>query len=127
MESWKRFDMEGHLVHETSDGKKFAIEKHLKALTDQNGAERSIEIIDPNLIKLDGRKYYRYNGSLTTPPCTETVVWTIAGKVLVISDLCNQQFIGSINSMIKKILSRTLGKQMTKEDIIKEDTWKGIT
>ncbi|KAK4375960.1 hypothetical protein RND71_006637 [Anisodus tanguticus] len=99
----KRFDMEGHLVHETSDGKKFAvigvhykiglvpdlfltrIEKDLKAIADQNGGERAIGKIDPNLITLDGRKYYRYNGSLTTPPCTETVVWTIDGKVKTVT------------------------------------------
>jgi carbonic anhydrase len=29
--------------------------------------------------------YFRYYGSLTTPPCTENVVWSILGKVRQIS------------------------------------------
>ncbi|PHT46847.1 Alpha carbonic anhydrase 7 [Capsicum baccatum] len=95
----KRFDMEGHLVHETDDGKNIAvigilyeigllpdlflkiIEKDLKALADKKDAEKAIGIIDPNLIKLDGKKYYRNMGSLTVPPCSENVVWTIDGKL----------------------------------------------
>jgi carbonic anhydrase len=31
--------------------------------------------------------FYHYQGSLTTPPCIETVNWVILNKVLPISDL----------------------------------------
>lgn len=31
------------------------------------------------------RKYWRYVGSLSSPPCTENVVWNILGKVLLIT------------------------------------------
>jgi len=53
--------------------------KDLKSLGDKG---LDLGVINPGLIKFGSRKYYRYVGSLTTPPCTEGVVWTIVKKVL---------------------------------------------
>ncbi|KAJ9184486.1 hypothetical protein P3X46_004206 [Hevea brasiliensis] len=43
-------------------------------------------IVDSKLVGKKTRKYYRYMGSLTTPPCTENVVWHILGKTRTVTE-----------------------------------------
>ncbi|KAJ6316394.1 hypothetical protein OIU78_019645 [Salix suchowensis] len=44
-----------------------------------------IGALDNKLLRKNTRKYYRYVGSLTVPPCTENVIWSVLGKVRTVS------------------------------------------
>ncbi|KAK1411953.1 hypothetical protein QVD17_32839 [Tagetes erecta] len=97
----RRFNLELHLVHQSIDEKVAVVgilykigrpdsflkmmEPYLKALADTRDVEASVGMMDPRQIKFGSRKYYRYIGSLTTPPCDQNVIWTIVRKVRTVS------------------------------------------
>ncbi|KAK1404716.1 Carbonic anhydrase [Heracleum sosnowskyi] len=58
------------------DGEKCGIDEH---------SHISLGKIGTKQLRTSTRKFYRYNGSITAPPCTENVTWIIFGKTRGIS------------------------------------------
>ncbi|KAL1558516.1 carbonic anhydrase [Salvia divinorum] len=97
----RKFDMEVHLVHQSDDGRTAVIgimykigrpdsfisllKPGFKALGETEDIEKAIGMVDPGLIKFGSRKYYRYIGSLTVPPCTQNIIWSIVRKVRTVT------------------------------------------
>ncbi|KAI8013482.1 hypothetical protein LOK49_LG05G00981 [Camellia lanceoleosa] len=95
------FDAELHLVHKASDdsisvvailyelGKPDPILTKIKSKLDKLASNGTTEIdigtFNTSQLWKNTHKYYRYVGSLTTPPCTENVIWHVLGEERSIS------------------------------------------
>jgi len=80
----KQYELEGHLVHKSADGHLAVVgvffdEGKNNPVLDNvlGGIGRTIRIDPQDLLPNDKKHYYHYEGSLTTPPCTEEVQWYI--------------------------------------------------
>ena len=96
----KSFPMEAHFVHAAKDGSLAvvavmmetgeaspAIEKLWSRMPQTPGRTATLkETVTAESLLPDDRDHYRFNGSLTTPPCTEGVLWLVMKKPITISE-----------------------------------------
>ncbi len=97
----QRFDMVVHLVHKADDGQLAVVavllergpeNPFIQTLWNNLPLERNIDVspptalIDPATILPSARSYYTYMGSLTTPPCTEGVLWLVMKQPVQVSE-----------------------------------------
>uniref|UniRef100_A0A9J8D156 Si:ch211-173d10.4 n=1 Tax=Cyprinus carpio carpio TaxID=630221 RepID=A0A9J8D156_CYPCA len=109
--------LEGITILNDNLWRKYSTFCHISLL---KGKIAVIRIMEPfsmhQLLKgVDLSKYYRYNGSLTTPPCDEAVVWTIFKDPIRISKDLQPLYLVSLSLLIRapllvlKLLIRCLG------------------
>lgn len=93
------FPMEAHFVHADKNGalavvavmyvkgrKNNAIEKFWARMPLNSGEQTALaDQVHPLDLMPAGRGYYRFNGSLTTPPCTEGVKWLVMKDAVSVS------------------------------------------
>ncbi|MDT9000257.1 carbonic anhydrase family protein [Paucibacter sp. APW11] len=96
----RQFDMVAHLVHKDADGKLGVVAVLLERGRDQpliqtiwnnlplekGEALPAPGTIDLNQLLPEDRAYYTYMGSLTTPPCSEGVLWMVMRQPVQLSN-----------------------------------------
>lgn len=102
----KSYPMEGHLVHADNDGnlavvavmvtegeENTALAKAWAQMPEKGEVKALTSDISPLEILPKEHDYYRFNGSLTTPPCSEGVRWLVMKQPISASKAQIDQFL----------------------------------
>ena len=100
------YPMEAHFVHADQKGnlavialmfktgaKNAELEKAWNQMPEKSDEKNVLpKHIDANILLPQSRDYYRFNGSLTTPPCSEGVWWLVIKQIATASKEQIEQF-----------------------------------
>ena len=132
----KHFPMEMHMVHKSADGRLavvgvfIATGRHNQAfepvwanLPAQKGVETHLPAVkvDVDTLLPAERTAYRYDGSLTTPPCSEGVKWIVMTTPI---ELSSEQ-VGSVHAPgqgqqpPRAAVERADGSHRCREDVVR--------
>jgi carbonic anhydrase len=126
--SGKALDLECHFVHRSAAGDLAVLGVFMRrggstnaALTpiwDAMPAKEGPEVttsamIDPESLLPRNRGYFRYHGSLTTPPCSEGLIWSVFKESVDISDDQVRRFAALFPVNARPV--QTLGKRFLLE------------
>ena len=94
----QQFPMEVHFVHKSAEGDLGVLGVFLAEgeenptistiwnnVAVRGGSRRGETFIEPNSLLPQERSYFRYAGSLTTPPCSEVVNWAVMSQPITVS------------------------------------------
>lgn len=124
----QRYEMVAHLVHKSDDGhlavvavlfERGAENPVIQTLWNNLPLEKNIIVSPPSAsidltVLLPGdRAYFTYMGSLTTPPCTEGVLWLVLKQPVAIS-------VEQLNIFARLYRDNTRPIQRTSDRLIKE-------
>ncbi|NRA69649.1 MAG: carbonic anhydrase family protein [Gammaproteobacteria bacterium] len=120
------FPMEAHFVHADSEGRLAVIgvmfkqgninqdlEKIWRKMPNEAGATASLEsVLKSSVLMPSTKDYFRFNGSLTTPPCSEGVRWFVLKDPIEASPSQIKQFRkmmhGNTNRPVQPINARVI-------------------
>ena len=115
----RRFDMEMHLVHKDDWGnlgvlgvflkkgeRNQALQKLWDAIPQEAGGEKNGPKINVAELLPASLRYYRYAGSLTTPPCSEGVSWFVAREPITVAEEQVKQFVKAVPASSRPVQAR---------------------
>lgn len=131
----QHYPLECHFVHKSEDGELAVVgvfffignkNSNLSAIWDSMpqsiGMNYTNTVFNASTILPVNQSYYGYSGSLTTPPCTEGVLWHVLENPIELSDSQLKQFSSIIQSNyrpVQKINHRTVEYHQYSKSYIK--------
>ncbi len=123
------FPLEAHLVHKAADGRlavvavmfeegaaNAVLEKVWKVMPAEEGNVEHAEGESVSVGELlpAGKDYYAFDGSLTTPPCTEGVKWMVLQQPMTVSAEQVQHFLHTLHGPNNRPVQPLIGRVVYK-------------